>query len=1081
MYAETYTIEARQRIDQDNSLIVNGSTVSKRITSLTSADTLVVTHENAQIWLYTTSNNATYNLNCNIDISGYSQQGELTGKIRIDLKSSSKANINGIVNLTGDTTIGSADPTEARGTLYFYNQITGNGKLTICPGTGNPVYLNNATSNYNNYKGDTQLGHPSMHGSKSYAGIVYLNADEQIPDVNTAGNAAVGNLIINSYSSSQPSKLYLNGHTETVNGLVSSDAYSTITGTTDSKLIVGANNATSTYAGKFQDAMQLEKIGTGTLTFSGESTTTGKITVTAGTLALTVRNAFSSSNEIENNSAITSSADQAFRNLSGAGTITFSNDAHLTLANSAPTSYSGSITGMKSITFTENAALDLTQATISAVDYFEAKTGSNVNISSDNPVNVSETFRQGQAEFSFSGANASISGSNVASQANIILNGGTMSIGYQAAPLPEYSGLALHLDASVASSFDNSSAITTWTNLANPENSLTFNNMRGNDKASVTQNAKAGLDVVTFPTSGGAYYDLASVIDGKTYFAVMADNGHTSSSQNSFLFANQGDAAIDGHNPYCYHRGDGTKLWNDTHVDNYIKTGITTLNGTAVPYNTADIGTDWNVLSIQASGAIPLSAISRERSNSNIPARGWRGDIAEILVYSEALTDEQVKAVSQYLATKWQVGNDIVTPAGENGAFVTTNTFTVAADSTIDVGGFTSVTFGSSTINNGKTLTINVSENQETVWESSLSGDGGLTKTGLGTLTLSQTPSYTGATTVSAGTLTLSAGGTLYNLSGSGTVDFGAQALTLSNSDDSEFSGIIQGAGTVTKNGIGTLTLSGANTYEGGTTVSEGKLILSGAAVGDIEDRDWSITVGDSGTLVFDVANGTKTLTVTEQNQLFSTGKVIKTGEGELKIDAADPGSIDAQSFVISSGRVDIKTYFDGQLEVKSGATFSPGNSVGPLTIDSQGVVVIGESTYGDGFILNEEGSKLLMEIGGSDVTDNDVLIVQNGNILLGSGIIELAMTDDCPLGLGESFTAVLSAENSNGLDVLGHIQTSDFTDLKYELISDATYGNVYAITGRRFNANEIPEPSTWALLLLGAAGLLYVRKRTHK
>ena len=29
--------------------------------------------------------------------------------------------------------------------------------------------------------------------------------------------------------------------------------------------------------------------------------------------------------------------------------------------------------------------------------------------------------------------------------------------------------------------------------------------------------------------------------------------------------------------------------------------------------------------------------------------------------------------------------------------------------------------------------------------------------------------------------------------------------------------------------------------------------------------------------------------------------------------------------------------------------------------------------------------------------------------------------------------------------------------------------------------AAGVPEPSTWALLLLGAAGLLYVRKRTHK
>ena len=306
-------------------------------------------------------------------------------------------------------------------------------------------------------------------------------------------------------------------------------------------------------------------------------------------------------------------------------------------------------------------------------------------------------------------------------------------------------------------------------------------------------------------------------------------------------------------------------------------------------------------------------------------------------------------------------------------------------------------------------------------------------------------------------------------------LNFDVAKGTAASGVDLEVSANLWNTKGIVKNGAGTMALTYDNTYTGGTTINAGTLKLVGAG----STGTGTVTVNDNGTLEYNVAEGvTKTLTLTAQNAIFSTGKIIKTGAGELKIDAADPGSIDAQSFVISSGRVDIKTYFDGQLEVKSGATFSPGNSVGPLTIDSQGVVVIGESTYGDGFILNEEGSKLLMEIGGSDVTDNDVLIVQNGNILLGNGIIELAMTDDCPLGLGESFTAVLSAENSNGLDVLGHIQTSDFTDLKYELISDATYGNVYAITGRRFNANEIPEPSTWALLLLGAAGLLYVRKR---
>ena len=179
---------------------------------------------------------------------------------------------------------------------------------------------------------------------------------------------------------------------------------------------------------------------------------------------------------------------------------------------------------------------------------------------------------------------------------------------------------------------------------------------------------------------------------------------------------------------------------------------------------------------------------------------------------------------------------------------------------------------------------------------------------------------------------------------------------------------------------------------------------------------------------------------------------------------------IDVQSLTVSSGRVDIKECFYGQLIVQSDATFSPGNSVGSLEI--------GDGTYGGGFILNEAGAELLMEIGGASAANNDILIV-DGDITLGNNaIITLAMTDDCTLGLGESFTAILSAENSSALNVLNYIQTSDFTDLKYVQLEGGAYNGRYAITGRRLNANEIPEPSTWALLILGVAGMLYWRKR---
>jgi autotransporter-associated beta strand protein len=130
-----------------------------------------------------------------------------------------------------------------------------------------------------------------------------------------------------------------------------------------------------------------------------------------------------------------------------------------------------------------------------------------------------------------------------------------------------------------------------------------------------------------------------------------------------------------------------------------------------------------------------------------------------------------------------------------------------------------------------------------------LSGAGGLNKFGTYTLTLLGANSYSGLTTISAGTLTLGhatdtldgaitvSGGTL-NVDNSDTV--GVVTLTSGTiSGDSTLTGtsyamesgtvsaILAGAGTLTKSTTGTVTLSGTNTYSGATTISGGVLLLN--------------------------------------------------------------------------------------------------------------------------------------------------------------------------------------------------------------------------------------------------------------
>ncbi len=191
--------------------------------------------------------------------------------------------------------------------------------------------------------------------------------------------------------------------------------------------------------------------------------------------------------------------------------------------------------------------------------------------------------------------------------------------------------------------------------------------------------------------------------------------------------------------------------------------------------------------------------------------------------------------------------------------------------------------------------TFNTNANNVTL-ATSLSGSGGLAKTGTGTLTLTAANTFAGATSVAAGTLTLghalalqnstvttpSSGslsfGSLSNatvggLSGSANLALanatsGAVALTLGGNEGSTaYSGVLSGSGRLIKIGNGTLTLYGSNTFAGGTTISAGTIALAGSG-----------TLGNTGAIAID-ANGSLDLgaSTLDYTRLSGAGQVIQT------------------------------------------------------------------------------------------------------------------------------------------------------------------------------------------------------------
>lgn len=178
----------------------------------------------------------------------------------------------------------------------------------------------------------------------------------------------------------------------------------------------------------------------------------------------------------------------------------------------------------------------------------------------------------------------------------------------------------------------------------------------------------------------------------------------------------------------------------------------------------------------------------------------------------------------------------------------------------------------------------------------------GLRKVGAGTLTLTGTNTFSGGTTVEAGTLKLGDGGT----SGSTLGDINNEAiLVFDRSDDVTSANSISGTGEIIQAGSGSILLTGdSSDFAGQTTVRNGALLVgkpgSGGALGGNLSVLEGARLGGSGI----VGSGTGSLTSILSGGTLAAGNSIGTLtiDGDLKM---APGS-NFETEIASDGRSDL-------------------------------------------------------------------------------------------------------------------------------------------------------------------------------
>ncbi|ENJ7361362.1 autotransporter outer membrane beta-barrel domain-containing protein [Salmonella enterica] len=809
------------------------------------------------------------------------------------------------------------------------------------------------------------------------------------------------------------------------------------------------------------------KSGDKTLTLSGANSYTGGTTISGGTLVASNVEALGSGDVTDNATLELNTGGDFANNIGGTGSVVKSGDKTLTL--SGTNSYTGGTTISGGTLVVNNVeALGTGDVTNNAT--LELNTGGDF----DNAISGSgQVVKSGDKTLTLSGANSysgatTISGGTliathvnalgtgaIDNRASLLLDasgqftvtdlttesGGNTEIGagstLQATTLTQKSDstLTINLDSNTADPVIHAAS---QVSLAGTLDITGVGDVLDSDPAS-TDDLDTFTLIASDKTIAGDFEKLtvagmdADLADFITVDGRIDDTGKQYELTTALTwYADRDDAVTDAHGTFNLTNADGSFA---------VNTVLENVDATLDPASAT--GWDGTSLIKQGAGTLILNAENTYTGGTTISGGTLVATNVEALGSGD-VTDDAVLELNtggdfdNAISGSGQVvksGDDVLTLSGANSY----SGGTLISDGTLVASNVEAL--GTGDVTDNATLELNTGG----TFDNAISGSGQVVKSGDDALTLSGSNTYTGGTTISGGTLVAN------DVNALGTGDVTDDA-TLELNTGGDFDNAISGSGQVVKSGDKTLTLSGANSYSGGTLISDGTLVASNVeslGTGDVTNNA-TLELNTGGDFT---------------NNISGSGQVVKSGDDALALSGANSYT---GGTLISSGTL-VATNVDAlgsgdvtdnaTLELNTGGTFDNAISGSGQVVKSgdKTLTLSGSNTYTGGTLISD-GTLVASNVealGTGDVTDNATLELNTGgdfiNNIGGTGRVEKSGDDTLTLSGSNTYTGgtlinggTLVASN---VEALG---TGDVTDnATLALNTGGTFDNAISGSGQ--------------------------------